>query len=198
VALALGDIGPTQVSRTLHDHAQAQLQAQSPPARNEPLARALQRERTDGRGSRVTVEGVGNLLSQLARCCEPMPGDPIVGYLTRGRGVSIHRRNCTAVQRLIAAEPDRALPVNWGQGANTRYEAGIQIRAFDRKSLLKDLTNVIAQSDAGILEISSRLDEAHGLADIRLRVRVTDFSQLSQLLARLDTVPGVQDARRLG
>ena len=64
--------------------------------------------------------------------------------------------------------------------------------------LLKDLTNVIAQSDAGILEIGSRLDEARGMADIRLRVRVNDFSQLSQLLARLDTVPGVQDARRLG
>jgi GTP pyrophosphokinase len=195
VALALGDIGPTQVSRSLHDHAQAQLQAAAPAA---PLARAMAREKTDARGSRITVEGVGNLLSHLARCCEPMPGDAIVGYLTRGRGVSIHRRNCVAVQRLIAAEPDRALPVNWGQGANTRYEAGIQIRAYDRKSLLKDLTNVIAQSDAGILEIGSRVDEAHGMADIRLRVRVNDFSQLSQLLARLDTVPGVQDARRLG
>ena len=166
--------------------------------RPDPLPRAGAREKTDGRGSRVTVEGVGNLLSHLARCCEPMPGDAIVGYLTRGRGVSIHRRNCAALQRLVAAEPDRILPVNWTQGAGARFEAGIQIRAFDRKSLLKDLTNVIAQSDAGILEIGSRLDEAHGMADIRLRVRVNDFSQLSQLLARLDTVPGVQDARRLG
>ena len=199
VARALGDIGPSQVSRTLHDHAQTLLQAQSPqPARPDPLPRAVAREKTDGRGSRVTVEGVGNLLSHLARCCEPMPGDAIVGYLTRGRGVSIHRRNCAALQRLVAAEPDRILPVNWTQGAGARFEAGIQIRAFDRKSLLKDLTNVIAQSDAGILEIGSRLDEAHGMADIRLRVRVNDFSQLSQLLARLDTVPGVQDARRLG
>jgi GTP pyrophosphokinase len=197
VALALGDIGPSQVSRALHDHAQAALQSQAPP-RTEPLTRALAREKTDARGSRVTVEGVGNLLSQLARCCEPMPGDAIVGYLTRGRGVSIHRRNCGSVQRLLATHPERALPVNWGQGASTRYEAGIQIRAYDRKSLLKDLTNVIAQSDAGILEIGSRVDEARGMADIRLRVRVTDFSQLSQLLARLDTVPGVQDARRLG
>ena len=120
------------------------------------------------------------------------------GFLVSGRGVSIHRSNCSAVQRLLAAQPERALPVNWGQRAATRYEASIQIRAFDRKSLLKDLTNVIAQSDAGILEIGSHVDEAHGMADIRLRVRVHDFSQLSQLLARLDTVPGVQDARRLG
>ena len=195
VALALGDIGPSQVSRALHDHAQAQVPA---PPRAEPLPRSLAREKTDARGSQVTVEGVGNLLSHLARCCQPLPGDGIVGYLTRGRGVSIHRSNCSAVQRLLAAQPERALPVNWGQRAATRYEASIQIRAFDRKSLLKDLTNVIAQSDAGILEIGSHVDEAHGMADIRLRVRVHDFSQLSQLLARLDTVPGVQDARRLG
>jgi len=144
------------------------------------------------------VEGVGNLLSQIARCCQPVPGDAIVGYLTRGRGVSIHRRNCASVQRLVAAQPDRELPVNWGQAAASRYEVGIQVRAYDRKWLLKDVTNVIAQAEVNILGISSHLDEARGLADIRVTLKVSDFEQLSQLLAKLDTVPGVQDARRLG
>jgi GTP pyrophosphokinase len=197
LALALGDIGASQVSRGLHEHAQALLQAQSGAARPEQ-ARTAPKQKTEDKHSRFTVEGVGNLLSQLARCCQPVPGDAIVGYLTRGRGVSIHRRNCASVQRLLAGEPERELPVNWGQAAGSRYEAGIQIRAYDRKSLLKDLTNVIAQSDASILDIHSRLDEARGLAEIRVKLRVNDFGQLSQLLARLDTVPGVQDARRLG
>ena len=197
LALALGDVGASQVSRGLHDHAQALLQAQSGSTRVEP-ARAAPKPKSEDKSSRFTVEGVGNLLSQLARCCQPVPGDAIVGYLTRGRGVSIHRRNCASVQRLLAGEPERELPVNWGQAAGSRYEAGIQIRAYDRKSLLKDLTNVIAQSDASILDIHSRLDEARGLAEIRVKLRVNDFGQLSQLLARLDTVPGVQDARRLG
>ena len=199
LALALGDLGPSQVSRALHDHAQAALLA-AQPARvaGKPKAAAPSRPRNDGRASRFTVEGVGNLLSQLARCCQPVPGDPIVGYLTRGRGVSIHRRNCASLQRLIATQPERELPVNWGQGETSRYEVGVQIRAQDRKWLLKDLTNVIAQAEVSILGIHSQSDDARGLVDLRLSLRVSDFGQLSQLLGKLDAVAGVQDARRLG
>ena len=198
LALALGDIGPSQVSRVLHDHAQALLQAHAPPKPAERVPKPITRPRTADKASRFTVEGVGNLLSQLARCCQPVPGDAIVGYLTRGRGVSIHRRNCTSLQRLISAQPERELPVNWGQAASSRYEVSVQIRAFDRKWLLKDLTNVIAQAEVNILGISSQADESRGLAEIRLTLKVSDFEQLSQLLGRLDAVPGVQDARRLG
>ena len=199
VALALGDVGASQVSRALHDHAQALLQAQAPaPVRPERVLKPGPRPRGKEPASRFTVQGVGNLLSQLARCCQPVPGDAIVGYLTRGRGVSIHRRNCASVQRLIALQPDRELPVNWGQAAASRYEVGIQVRAYDRKWLLKDLTNVVAQAEVNILAVTSQLDEARGLADVRFTLAVSDFEQLSQLLAKLDIVPGVQDARRLG
>ena len=198
LALALGDIGPSQVSRALHDHAQAQLQAQAPAKPVERAPKPAARARSDDRASRFTVEGVGNLLSQLARCCQPVPGDAIAGYLTRGRGVSIHRRNCASLQRLISAQPERELPVNWGQAASSRYEVSVQIRAYDRKWLLKDLTNVIAQAEVHVLGVSSLADEARGLAEIRLTLRVSDFGQLSQLLGKLDAVPGVQHARRLG
>jgi GTP pyrophosphokinase len=199
LALALGDFGPSQVSRALHDHAQAVLQALAPPKPPEKIAtKASARPRADDKSSRFTVEGVGNLLSQLARCCQPVPGDAIAGYLTRGRGVSIHRRNCASLQRLVSAQPERELPVSWGQAASSRYEVSVQIRAFDRKWLLKDITNLIAQAEVNILGISSQADESRGLADIRLTLKVSDFEQLSQLLGRLDAVPGVQDARRLG
>jgi GTP pyrophosphokinase len=201
LALALGDIGPSQVSRALHDHAQAQLQAAMPAkAADKPGATppVPARARHAAPASKFTVEGVGNLLSQIARCCQPVPGDPIVGYLTRGRGVSIHRRNCASLQRLVAAQPERELPVNWGKAETSRYEVGVQIRAFDRKWLLKDVTNLIAQSDVNILAIQSQADEARGLVELRLSLRVSDFGQLSQLLGKLDAVPGVQDARRLG
>jgi GTP pyrophosphokinase len=203
LALALGDIGPSQVSRALHDHAQAVLQAaaaKAAPAKPAPAAIPVQAGKRAGKSASgsFTVEGVGNLLSQLARCCQPVPGDPIIGYLTRGRGVSIHRRNCPSVQRLVAAEPERELPVNWGRAESSRYEVGVQLRAFDRKWLLKDVTNVIAQADVSILGIQSQADEARGLVELRLTLRVSDFGQLSQLLGKLDAVPGVQDARRLG
>jgi len=192
VALALGDLGPSQVSRTLHDHAQALL---APP---EPASLVTRRHSAPAAKTPFTVEGVGNLLSQIARCCQPVPGDAIVGYLTRGRGVSIHRDNCPALQRLLARQPDRMLPVEWGRGQASSYEVDITLRAFDRKWLLKDLTNVIAQLGVNILGVQSRVDEAAGMAELRLAVRVADFGQLSDLLGRLSAVPGVQDARRVG
>ncbi len=197
VALALGDIGPSQVSRVLHDHLQAVLLA-SQPAKPAPPPKLAERKRAVADGSHFTVEGVGNLLVQLARCCQPVPGDAIIGYLTRSKGVSIHRRSCTSGQRLVAAQPERALPVNWGEAATSRYEVNIVVRAYDRKWLLKDITNVIAQAEVNILGVNSRTDEAHGLAEIGLVVKVSDYEQLSELLGKIDAVPGVQDARRLG
>ncbi|MFT3806846.1 MAG: bifunctional (p)ppGpp synthetase/guanosine-3',5'-bis(diphosphate) 3'-pyrophosphohydrolase [Arenimonas sp.] len=192
VALALGDIGPSQVSRALHDHAQAQNAAPAAPTRAAP------RKARKEDGSRFTVEGVGNLLVQLARCCQPVPGDAIVGYLTQGRGVSVHRQGCVAVERLIAAKPERALPVNWGRVAGSRYEVNVLIRAYDRKWLLKDLTNLIAQAEINILGMNSQVDPTRGLAEVRVALNVNDFQQLSELLGRLNAVPGVQEARRLG
>jgi len=196
-ALALGDIGPSQVSRALHEHAQSQLPPAPPKAKDKPAERAAKPATRAERGN-FTVEGVGNLLTQLARCCQPVPGDAIAGYLTRGRGVSIHRVDCAALQRLLARQPERQLPVNWAAAGSSRYEVGVQIRAYDRKWLLKDLTNVLAQADVAIVGIQSSVDAARGLADVRVTLRVGDFEQLSQLLGRLDAVPGVQDARRLG
>ncbi len=191
VALALGDIGPSQVSRALHEHSQSQNAVATPP-------KPALRKRKSADNSRFTVEGVGNLLVQLARCCQPVPGDAIVGYLTRARGVSVHRQGCTSVQRLLAAQPERALPVNWGGAVGSRYEVNVLVRAYDRKWLLKDLTNLIAQAEINILGMNSQVDPARGLAEIRLALNVNDFQQLSELLGRLNAVPGVQDARRLG
>jgi GTP pyrophosphokinase len=190
LALALGDVGPSQISRALHDHAQAEQPKETPkpaPAR-----------RKSDTGQQFTVEGVGNLMTQLARCCQPVPGDAIAGYLTRGRGVSIHREGCASAQRLLATQPERFLPVNWGDAVKSRYEVNVQVRAYDRKWLLKDLTNIVAQSDVSILSIGSQVDSASGQAEIGLAVKVSDYQQLSELLARLNAVPGVQDARRLG
>jgi GTP pyrophosphokinase len=192
LALALGDLGPSQVSRTLHDHAQAQ----KAPAEPSPLV--SRKPHAAPSKAPFTVEGVGNLLSQIARCCQPVPGDPIVGYLTRGRGVSIHRAGCASVLRLLARQPDRLLPVEWGRASASSYEVDITLRAFDRKWLLKDLTNVIAQMSVNILGVQSRVDEASGMAELRIAVRVGDFGQLSDLLGRLNAVPGVQEARRIG
>ncbi|MFC4727803.1 RelA/SpoT family protein [Coralloluteibacterium thermophilus] len=190
VLVALGDVGPHQVARALHEQAQAA----AAPA---PEAALPERRVRPARPSEAfTVEGVGNLLTQLARCCQPVAGDAIVGYLTRGRGVSIHRQGCAAFERLAVRHPERVLPVDWGRQGTASYGADVVIHAVDRRYLLKDLTNLIAQEGAHVLGIQSHVDDARGRAVLRLTLKVSDFEQLGRLLGKLAAVPGVLEARR--
>ena len=143
------------------------------------------------------MQGVGNLLVQLARCCQPVPGEPIAGYLTRVRGVTVHRADCASFARLAAASPQRVLPVEWGARSGG-HDVAIRIEAVDRKWLLKDITTLIAQEDANVLDINSQGNRASGRVHLRLRLKVSDYGQLSNLLGKLDALPGVSEARRLG
>ena len=193
IQVALGDVGPHQVGRALHEEQRA---AAEPDAPALPVRRPPRRVAAPGK-SKFTVQGVGNLLVQLARCCQPVPGEPIAGYLTRVRGVTVHRADCASFARLAAASPQRVLPVEWGQ-AGGGYEVDVQVTALDRKWLLKDITTLIAQEEANVLDINSQGNRASGRVHLRLRLKVADFGQLSTLLGKLDALPGVEDARRSG
>lgn len=192
IQVALGDVGPSQIGRALHE----EQRAASEPVPAAPARRLPKRPSTPSK-SRFTVQGVGNLLVQLARCCQPVPGEAISGYLTRGRGVTVHRANCASLLRLAATSPQRVLPVEWGV-AGGGYEVDVQIRALDRKSLLKDITTLIAQEDANVTDIQSDNVRGSGQVVLRLRLRVADYGQLSTLLGKLDALPGVEEARRSG
>ena len=196
VAVALGDIGPHQVGRALLDHERSRLDAAAPdPARNEAPKPPKPIPARDVAGkSAFTVVGVGNLLFQIARCCQPLPGEEIAGYLTRGRGVSVHRADCAAFLRLSATQPQRVLPVEWGRTV-VGHTTDVVVEAIDRRWLLKDLTNLIAQDDAHVLSIHSDTLEGSRVR-LRLRLRVRDHEQLSRLLARIDSLPGVDEVRR--
>jgi len=191
IQVALGDVGPHQVGRALHEEQRAAAEPDALPVRKPPRKVAAPGK------SKFTVQGVGNLLVQLARCCQPVPGEPIAGYLTRGRGVTVHRTDCPSFVRLAATSPQRVLPVEWGQ-AGGGYEVDVQVTAIDRKWLLKDITTLIAQEEANVLEINSQGNRANGRVHLRLRLKVADFGQLSTLLGKLDALPGVEDARRSG
>jgi len=191
IQVALGDTGPNQVSRALLEAEKAASQPAAP-----VLPRPTARRGSIGK-SDFTVQGVGNLLVQLARCCQPVAGEPITGYLTRTRGVTVHRMDCASLARLSAAHPERVLPVEWGR-TGSGYEVDVMVRAVDRRWLLKDITNLIAQEDAYVLEINSDNLRESGRVQLRLRLKVNDYGQLSTLLGKLDALPGVDDARRLG
>ena len=190
IQVALGDVGPNQVVRVLHELQHAAEPAA--PALPRPPPRRAPRKDPAG----FTVQGVGNLLVQLARCCQPVPGEPIAGYLTRSRGVTVHRASCASFARLAAAQPQRVLPVEWGSSGGG-YEVDVAITGVDRKWLLKDVTTLVAQEDAHLLDIRSEVG-SDGRCQLQLKLRVTDYGQLSTLLGKLDALPGVEQARRLG
>ncbi|MGH8032586.1 MAG: bifunctional (p)ppGpp synthetase/guanosine-3',5'-bis(diphosphate) 3'-pyrophosphohydrolase [Luteimonas sp.] len=204
VLVALGDVGPHQVARALLEHQRQQRDA-APASADGASTAIVPRQPRRGlktSASAFTVVGVGNLVVQVARCCQPLPGDAVAGYLTRVRGVTVHRADCASFLRLQAAQPLRVLPVDWarsGDGAvGGGHEAGVTVDAIDRKYLLKDLTNLIAQEDAHVLSIHSEYGAASAGSPLRLRLqlRVRDFGQLSRLLGKIDSLPGVRQTRR--
>ena len=120
----------------------------------------------------------------------------IVGFLTRGRGVSIHREDCPSMQHLAARHPERVLPVEWGRRGGQSYQVDVLVRGIDRKWLLKDLSNVIGVANAYVLGVNSRVDPDTSKAELRFSLRVNDFQQLGELLGKMAAVPGVSDVRR--
>jgi len=190
VALALGEITPGQIARVLQEAAQPPEVTQSAP----PVAA---RPATLDHGA-LSIEGIGNLLTTLARCCQPLPGDPVRGFITKGRGVSVHRTDCGSLARLARRDPDRVIEVTWGSAVSQAYEVDIEIRGYDRKGLQKDVTSVISNAATHIIASSSRMFARTGEVEMRFTLRVRDFEQLSTLLGKLHALPNVVEARRLG
>ena len=195
VAIGNGDLTTGQVFNALARSREANAVPQAEDLVSRTPAR--QRETTPARADDIVIEGVGNLMTAMAKCCHPVPGDPVVGYVTRGRGVTIHREDCRQVVHWRAENSPRLLQVHWGAKPATSYAVQLLIRAFDRRDLIRDISTVLSTSDAQVTDISSKLDEMVDEVTIRLKVRVRDYEQLSELLSRLGSVNNVIEARRL-
>jgi GTP pyrophosphokinase len=140
----------------------------------------------------VAILGVSGLLTHLARCCKPVPGDPIVGYVTRGRGATIHRQDCPNALRV--KDKERFVQVSWGQARPT-YPVAVQIRAYDRDGLMRDVSTLV--TNEGISMSSVHVTTKNSLAIFDLEMGITDISQLSRVLNRLEALPNVVEARRM-
>ena len=196
VLVALGDVGPNQVGRALLELERAAQDAASPAASASTSIVPPKSQVSASKASTVTVQGVDNLLAQVARCCQPLPGEAIVGYLTRARGVSVHRPDCAAFLRLAGIQPARVLPVEWGAQRGGQQVA-IRIEGTDRKWLLKDITTLVAQLGLHVVSLhAEQVRGGHGQVHVQLQARVPDFGQLGLLLARLESLPGIESARR--
>ena len=143
----------------------------------------------------VVVKGDPDLLVHLAHCCNPVAGDEIVGFITRGRGVSVHRANCPNVTDLMR-NPDRMIDVAWDTSGATEFRVEIVVEATDRMGLLKDITVAIGDAGANILSAATQTS-TQGVARLRFLVAISDASLLDVLLAAVSRVPSVYDARRI-
>jgi GTP pyrophosphokinase len=164
------------------------------PAR--PLLRPARVVSARRRGSPVEIEGVGDLPVTLARCCAPLRPQPITGYVTLGRGVTVHRSDCASLQRMSALKPDRVLKVEWSSGESGALTVGLAVSAYDRRGLLRDLTDVLTVERLSIDAVTSRTDHEAGIAYFDISVAVDDLEQLARVLRRLAGVPNVIEARR--
>ncbi len=183
VSLGCGDLS---VSRIIRDLVSEDESPEDPLFISKPIS-----DQTISSDS-VTVLGLKGLLTVLARCCKPAPGDDIVGYITRGRGATIHRTDCPNMLRMNDRE--RIVKVSWGELTKT-YPVAIQIKAYDRQGLMGDISNVLSNEGGNLVDI--RLKVTHNLATIKIIVEVSDINQLSFLLTRIENLPNVMEAYRL-
>jgi GTP pyrophosphokinase len=153
---------------------------------------------TAGTGSPpVRIHGVGDLLTQIARCCAPVAGDPCIGFITRGRGVTVHRRDCPNILRLDEAKRDRLIEVHWGDEDAAGLAATIGVHAYDRTGLLRDITTVLGNEGVNVVAINSASDRRSHTATIRIKVEAAGIEQLSRVMARIGALTNVLDVVRV-
>jgi GTP pyrophosphokinase len=149
------------------------------------------------KGSGIKVKGMEEVLTTIAKCCNPVPGDKIVGYITRGKGVSVHRIDCTNVNTLMSTENERFIEVNWDSKAPNKFNAEIQIEALDRTKLLRDITNVIGEYDLNILSAHSLKVDKAGHMKFRFLIEINNKYILKDVINNIMQIDSVYDVFRI-
>jgi GTP pyrophosphokinase len=186
-AIGRGDVTQRQIALAIQEELPAKTGRPAQPLNPRP---AVARASPMG----VLVEGVGNLLTSLAKCCKPVPPDAIAGYVTRDRGVTIHRKDCPSLAHLPETRRARLLAAQWGAGNGGACIADLEVKAHDRQGLLRDITSLFARENVNVTKVDSQSKGGH--AAMRFSIEVTGMEQLSRLLALVQHVPSVISARR--
>jgi GTP pyrophosphokinase len=145
----------------------------------------------------ITVSGVGNLLTHMAKCCHPVPGDEISGFITQGRGISVHRIDCEQLANALNQQPEREVEVQWGINSKKSYQVSINIIGGDRQGLLRDISTIIANERVSIIGIESNTDNAKQSMSMTIKIEVANNEALSRLLAKLKQLDDVVEVKRL-
>jgi GTP pyrophosphokinase len=144
----------------------------------------------------IAVSGVGDLMCNFARCCRPVPPEAIVGYITQGRGVSIHRQDCGNFLGLNQRHPERIMEVSWGSSEAATYPVDLILRAYDRSGLIRDISTILADEETNVTDLKSHTDKGTLETVMELSVEIRDLPTLSTTIARLEQLPNVISVRR--
>ncbi|MBD7911507.1 MULTISPECIES: bifunctional (p)ppGpp synthetase/guanosine-3',5'-bis(diphosphate) 3'-pyrophosphohydrolase [Clostridium] len=198
-SIGLGNINASNIVARLKEETIAEKEKISPEAENRYIEEQIAKGERSAKNIKdygITVKGESNLMVRFARCCNPVPGDEIQGYITKGRGVSVHRTDCSNLQSLIAYDPNKVLEVNWGTAKGASYIAEIRVKAEDRKGILSDITMVITDSNLYLNSFNANSSKGNE-AIISIKVKIDSVEQLKELMKKIRRLQGVTDVFRM-
>ena len=187
-ALGRGDIKLGQITQTAQKEWHVQRQVPAAPARPQ--------RKTKKSKSSVLIDGVDDLLVNYGRCCNPVFGDPIVGYITQSKGITVHRSDCVNAQRYREKSPDRMLPVQWGDAGGGRYPVELHVTADDRQGLIRDISSVFTNEKLNVISVNTYTDRKTNLAHMSFIVEMMDLDQLALVSGLIRQIAGVTDVQR--
>ncbi len=144
----------------------------------------------------IVIQGVGNLLTQFAKCCKPLPGDDVIGFITIGSGVTIHKKNCNNIEALPDHKRARLIEVEWGSGSGSVFSAQIELMAFNRSGLLRDISNVLANEKVNVVDIQSNTNKIEQTVKAVLNIEVKSVDQLVLMMDKLSNINNVMSVQR--
>ena len=193
VSIGRGDISVTQLSAALHEQ---QLTGRDADIPIKPGVRSVRSAKKKKSINRINVLGVGNLLTTIANCCRPVPGDEIIGFITRGKGVSIHRMDCSNIINIQEDDRGRLIEVEWGDADIETYPVSLVIQAMDRHGLLSDITSTLADDKVNVIAVNTLSDKKKQTARMAVTVEIRDLEQLTRIMDKVAQLPNVTEVMR--
>ena len=190
VAIGAGDLRVMNVINSI-----AAIHMPAEPAPEVPITRQ-RKVNPKKQHQAIIAEGVGNLMSQLAKCCKPVQGEQIVGYITQGKGVSVHKESCPQLENLLQQHPEREIEVSWSQDYAASFETKLDIFTTDRSGILRDITTVLANDKVALLGVNSRSDKSNYQAQITINIEVSNRDALEKVIEKLKQIQDVSDVIR--
>ncbi len=171
---------------------------QSEPENEDPFKKIKKTEiKSPTSKDEVSIHGVGNLMTQFGQCCKPVPGDLIIGFITMGSGITVHKHNCPNMLALPEDKRQRLIEVEWGQNSNAVYPVEISLTAFSRTNLMQDISSILANLKINLLDINSKTNKAEQMVYTKLIIEIQSVDELVSIIEKLSQLPNVQEVKRI-